>query len=211
MDNLHVVTQVVSGNAGVSVTVRLADSGENETFLVERKFVRSLGLAEDMQIDQSTVDQLAEEAEFCRAQARTVRILSYSDHSVHALVRKLISYGFSEEIARRCAQCAVDDGYINEEDQAGRCAEYFLRHKYWGKKRIAMELISRGYTKDAVTAAINSVDDALFAATVEKLIEKKFPARPEDKNEFNKMLSSLSRMGYSISEINAAMKKVYED
>lgn len=209
MDNTYVVTQVMSGNAGVSVTVRPIDGTETETFLVERKFVRSLGITEGTELGQDTVDRLSDEAELCRAEARTVRILSYSDHSIQALVRKLISYGFSEDIARRSAQSAVEKGYINEEEQAKRCADYFLRHKYWGKKRIAMELISRGYGRDAVNDAIGSINDSLFLATVEKLIEKKFPEAPEAKDERDKMISALSRMGYSISEITSAMKTVY--
>lgn len=210
MDNTYVVTQVMSGNAGVSVTIRPIDGGETETFLVERKFVRSLGITEGTELGQDIVDRLTDEAELCRAQARTVRILSYSDHSVQALVRKLISYGFSEDIARRSAESAVEKGYINEEEQAKRCAEYFLRHKYWGKKRIAMELITRGYAKDAVNGAISSIDDIYFSATVEKLIEKKFPEPPADKAEQSKMIAALARMGYSISEITAAMRAVYE-
>ncbi len=209
MENTHVVVQVVSGNAGVSVTVCPIGSEESETYLVERKLVRSLGLAQGVGLTPDTVARLADEAELCRAEARTVRILSYSDHSVNALVRKLISYGFSEDIARRSAQSAVEKGYINEEEQAARCADYFLRHKYWGKKRIAMELISRGYGRSAVNDAIMSVDDSLFMATVEKLIEKKYPEPPSGKAERDKMCSALSRMGYSLSEIFEAMKKVY--
>ena len=70
-------------------------------------------------------------------------------------------------------------------------------------------VISRGYGRSAVNDAIMSVDDSLFMATVEKLIEKKYPAPPSGKAERDKMCSALSRMGYSLSEIFEAMKKVY--
>lgn len=211
MDSKYIVTKVISGNAGVSVTVRTADAKETQTFLVDRKFIRFRGISEGTELDSEVVDELTEQAELCRAEARAIKIISYSDHSVQALVRKLISYGFSEDVARRSAEETVKKGYLNEKEQASRCADYFLRHKYWGKKRIAMELLSRGYTRESINCAISAIDDSMFDATVEKLVEKKSPMPPRTKEEKDALLTVLSRMGYSISEITRAMAKVYGD
>jgi SOS response regulatory protein OraA/RecX len=205
----HAVTAVVSTNAGVSVTVRSPGDETEKIYLLKRKTVRELGIEEGSAIDEDLVGVLEDEAQLGRAEARMVRILSYSDHSVSMLVRKLIAYGFSREIAERAAQSAVDAGYIKEREQAKTSAEYFLRHKYWGKKRIAMELMSRGYMREAVSEAIESIGDDSFCNMLVKLIEKKFPECPTDRTEVEKMKSSLCRMGYSISEINYAMKEVY--
>lgn len=209
-ETTHAVASVVTTNAGVSVTVRSLGDESEKIYLLKRNTVRELGLAQGMEIGEDLVGVLEEEAELGRAQARTVRILSYSDHSVNLLVRKLISYGFSREIAERAAQSAVEQGYIKEDEQARTSAEYFLRHKYWGKKRIAMELMSRGYARDAITGAIESLGEDSFRAMLVKLIEKKFPECPSAREDADKMRSALCRMGYSISEINSAMREVYD-
>ena len=206
----HAVTSVVTTNAGVSVTVRSGEDESEKVYLLKRDTVRELGLTEGMELDEDLLGVLEEEADLGRAQARMVRILSYSDHSVSLLVRKLVSYGFSKEIAERAAQSAVEQGYIKEDEQARTSAEYFLRHKYWGKKRIAMELMSRGYARDAITGAIESLGDDSFGAMLVKLIEKKYPERPKERDVAEKMKATLCRMGYSISEINSAMREVYD-
>lgn len=208
-EKTHVVTEVVQTNAGVSVTVRSAEDGSERVFLLKRKTVKELGIENGLEISDTTVGVIEEAAELGRAEARMVRILSYSDHSVNLLVRKLVSHGFSQEIAERAAQNAVDQGYIKEDEQAKNCAEYFLRHKYWGKKRIAMELVARGYNREAITGAIEELGDEPFQATLVRIIEKKFPERPERREAAEKITSSLCRMGYSVSEIHAAMKEVY--
>ena len=205
----HAVTSVITTNAGVSVTVRTSGDESEKVYLLKRNTVRELGLAEGMEIGEDLLGVLEDEAQLGRAEARMVRILSYSDHSVSLLVRKLVSYGFSKEIAERAAESAVRAGYIKEDEQARSSAEYFLRHKYWGKKRIAMELMSRGYAREAISGAIESLGDESFRVMLVKLIEKKFPDCPTERDEAEKMKSSLCRMGYSISEINSAMREVY--
>ena len=209
-ESKHAVTAVVTTNAGVSVTVRAVEDGSEKIYLLKRKTVRELGLAAGMELDGELLGVLEEEAQLGRAEARTVRILSYSDHSVGMLVRKLVSFGFSKEIAERAARSAVEAGYIKEEEQARTSAEYFLRHKYWGKKRIAMELMSRGYEREAICTAIEALGDDSFRAMLVKLIEKKYPERPKERDEAEKMKSALCRMGYSIGEIDSAMREVYD-
>lgn len=210
-EKTHVVTEVVQTNAGASVTVRAVLDDSERVFLLKRRAVKELGLESGLEIGDDVVGMLEDEAELGRAEARTVRILSYSDHSVNLLVRKLVSHGFSQEIAERAAQNAVDQGYIDEDKQARNCAEYFLKHKYWGKKRIAMELVARGYNRQSITDAIEELGDAPFQATLVRIIEKKFPERPERREATEKMTTALCRMGYSVSEINAAMREVYGD
>jgi len=209
----HIVTELLQGNAGVSVTVKCLEDKEAaaEIYLVNRKTVKSMQLAEGSELCPEDVKILADDAELCRAEARTVRILSYSDHSELALQRKLMSYGFAEEIAKIAAEKAVENGLVREEEQARQCVDYFLRHKFWGKKRIAMELISRGYKREAIHSAIEATDDDVFVQTAVKLIGKKYPEKPKEKTERDKMISALSRMGYSIPEIKRAIDSAYGD
>ena len=189
-EKTYSIISLDSGNAGVTVKLAASDSPEVQTYLIKRRTMKSLGLHEGDTVDQDAVSCIFDDAELCRAEARTTKILSYSDHSCQALVRKLVSYGFSEEIARQAAQSAVDRGYIKETEQA-------------------MELISRGYGRKTVSEAIATISDALFEATIVKLVEKKYPEPAEDRAEHERRISAISRMGYSLSEIKKAMSAVY--
>ena len=210
-EKTHVVTGVVQTNAGASVTLAAPDGGDERSYLIKRSALRELGIKEGDEVGAEQIEALESEAELGRAEARMTRILSYSDHSVNLLVRKLVSYGISRPTAERAAANAVQKGYIKENEQAQRCAEHYLNHKYWGKKRIAMELVSRGYCREAINGAIEALGDEAFADVLRKVIAKKFPEAPKSREELEKIRATFCRQGFSVSEINAAIRDVYDD
>lgn len=201
------ITAVLKSAAGVSVKAEVNEDGERRVceYLISEESWKSLGFSEGSELTPGETDALEAEAEFCRAAARTLKILSYSAQSKTALVRKLCKYGFDKDIAVRAADDAELRGDLNESRQAEHLADYYLRHKYWGKKRIAAELMSRGYCKDAIVFALSSVEEDRYTENLTRLVESK-PA-PEDCYERDKYISSLSRMGYSLPEILKAIDK----
>lgn len=198
------ITAIIKSIAGVSVKTE-SDEGECAEYLITEESYSSLGLSEGDTLGEAEISALEGEAAFCRAEARTVKILSYSAHSKSALVRKLCGFDFDRDTAVRAAESAVKRGLIDEERQAEHLIDYYLRHKYWGKKRIAAELMSRGYGKDAITESLSQVDEDRYSENLTRLISKK-PV-PEDKGERDKYISALIRMGYSLPEILRAIKE----
>lgn len=198
------ITAIIKNIAGVSIKVT---SDENETleFLISEKSFKELGFDEGDTVTEEDISVIEAEANFCRAAARSLKILSYSSHSKMALVRKLRQFGFDKDTAIRAAEEAEAAGHLNEIRQAEHLVDYYLRHKYWGKKRIAAELMSRGYGKVAITSAISGVDEERFAANLARLVASKDV--PEDKHERDKYIAALSRMGYSLPEILKAIEK----
>ena len=203
MEN-YIITAIVKSPAGVSVRIERGDEGEE--YLISEKVFRGLSYTEGCEISCEEAESLRCEAEYLRAAARTLKILSYSSHSKSALVRKLCHYGFDREIAIRAADSAEEAGDLDEKRQAAQLCDYYIRHKYWGKKRIAAELMSRGYGKEAVLHAIASAEDERFARNLGRLVENK-PV-PEDKEGRDRYIASLARMGYSVQEILRAIDEV---
>ncbi len=208
--NIYKVTAIIKNAAGVSVRVDTLSS-DSEDCVVEKNYLISseslgtLGINEGCEIGDAELAALSEEAEYCRALARSLKILSYSSHSKAALVRKLCTYDFSREIAVRAANGIEASGELNEMKQASHLCDYFLAHKYWGKKRVAAELMSRGYGREVVMNVLNETPEERFIENLEKLVERR-PV-PEEKGERDKYLSALSRMGYSMSDIFKVIKK----
>ncbi len=206
----YTITAIIKNIAGVSIKAEpVGDDGEILEFLITEESFKELRFDEGDIVTEEDIVAIGEEADFCRAAARALKILSYSSHSKSALVRKLCQYGFSKEIAIRAADKSEEKGVLDENRQAGHLVDYYLRHKYWGKKRIAAELMSRGYGKDAVIGSIANVDEERFEENLMKLVSRK-PV-PEDKHERDKYISALSRMGYSLPEILRAIKNSEEE
>lgn len=204
------ITTIIKNSAGVSVRAEMiggdgSESDKTREFLISEECFAEFSFGEGDEITEDEAAALEAEACFCRAVARTVKILSYSSHSKSALVHKLCGYGFDKETAVRAAEYAEKRGELDELRQAEHLTDYYLRHKYWGKKRIAAELLSRGYTKTAVLSAISDVDETRFSENLARLISKK--PIPDTKPERDKYISSLSRMGYSLPEIFNAIKQ----
>lgn len=197
------ITAIIKNIAGVSVRAE-TEEGERLEFLITEDSFRELGLEEGAILSEEEFSVLETEADFCRAAARAVKILSYSSHSKAALVRKLRGFGFDGEVAVRAADAVTEKGLLDELHQAEHLTDYYLRHKYWGKKRIAAELMSRGYGKDAIVGALSQVDEDRFAENLARLVAKK-PV-PEEKQARDKYVSALVRMGYTLPEILRAIK-----
>jgi len=209
MSECKIIT-VIKSAAGTSVkTEKIVDGERTVTeYLITDEGWKSLGRDEGDILTDSEEDFLVGEADFCRAAARALKILSYSAHSKNFLVRKLVKFGFSEEVSRRAADATEEKGYLSESRQAGQICDYCIRHKYWGKKRIAAELMSKGYAKDTIIAAIGEIPEESFGSNLRRLVERK-PV-PTDKGERDKYISSLSRMGYSLTEILHAIEDAEE-
>lgn len=164
----------------------------------------ALPYGEGDEITSEDADLLEEEAQFCRAYAAALRIFSHSAQSRSVLIRKLCHLNFSKEIAERVADQAEAAGILDEEREASHKADYYIRHKYWGKKRIAAELMSKGFKKTAVLSAVGSIDDEVFSENLSRLIQKK--PIPKDKPARDKYITALCRMGYSLPEILKAVR-----
>ncbi len=206
---LYTVVKVENTSAGISLSVvaNEPDSTKVDLLLSDTAW-SELKVAVGDEIDSAHFEAMNRAAVLDRAISRMMKILSYSDHSCAQLVKKLASYGFDAEIGEEAAAYAVERGYINEIEQASRAAAYFSRSKYWGKKRIALELLSRGYKRDVALAATHSVSDEQYAASLKRIMSRKYAEIPESKNERMAMFAALGRLGYSMSEIERTAEEI---
>ena len=120
-----------------------------------------------------------------RGKLYALRILSFGDNNEQTLRKKLISRSISADVAREICEQMVGLGYINEDRQLEKLIENEANVRLFGKKKILLRLLSKGYQRAQIEAAIEravmsgAVD---FEASRKKLIDKKFPsgASPEE-------------------------------
>ncbi len=206
------ITSMTAMSAGEEIRVAfetVSDGGaerSRESFIISSKQYLALGLSKG-RCDTDTYDDVAHASEVWCAAKKGIVLLGYGACSEKALRIKLVSKGFDKKCAAEAVEELVAKGLLRAEDDAARVAQK-MAEKLWGKKRIMSALYEKGYSSDAVAAAIEGLEDAEvdFVGNCRALIEKRYPRFPEDARERLKMLAALQRYGYSLLEIKAAIE-----
>ena len=152
-------------------------------------------------------------AEVCsNAAIKAVSLLSYGDNTAKKLSDKLRQKGFSKEAAAEAVRFCVEKRYIDEEDQLKRLMELLCEKKKYGMRRIRQEVWQKGFSEDVLKAHFeeNAAEldfDAAVYDRVKRLGKDAF-STPEQKK---KHVSSLLRYGFSMDEINGALKQLHLD
>ena len=192
----------------VSIEMRAADRSEKRRLVIPSEIYIELGLAKG-ECSRELYDTLEREAEIYTAYRRGLAILGYGACSKRMLTSKLISKGIDRSIAGIAVEKIESRGYIAEDASARREAERCAA-KLWGESRIRAHLNSKGYGKDAVDDAMFSLEDAGvdFVENCVRLVESKCKCIPTDKLAMQKLIASISRYGYSLSEVKNAINTV---
>lgn len=152
-------------------------------------------------------------AEACSGAAiKAVSFLAFGDNTAKKLGEKLRQKGFSKEAASEAVRFCVEKRYINEEDHLRRLMEQLCERKKYGLRRIRQEVYNKGFSEETVKAVFEECAaeldfDAAVTERVKKLGSDAF-STPEKKK---KQVSSLLRYGFSMDEINRALKSVKMD
>lgn len=193
---------------GGTVSVKVEGETGFEKFVLGKEFFTPLGLSEGDEVGEAEYDALTHAAALSGAYAKALDILSYSGISRRALADKLrLKYKFDREIASEAADRAVEKGYLDEASDASRIAENDVKHKLWGKRRVAADLFSKGYSAKTAKDAANSVPDRDYEAALRRLADKKARAPLKDREAYNKAASSLVRLGHSPSDVRRVLDK----
>ena len=188
----------------VSLSVLLGDAEHSEQRTLVLKMEQYLELKPTRgEISEELFDRLEEAALFCSAQRCGEHLLAYGANSVQMLTRKIVQHGFSRDLALRAATSLQQKGLIDEDKDLRRETERCLR-KLWGSRRISAHLWSRGFAAEALEALPEILSEVDFAANCATLVRKHYGELPGDAEEMRRMTASLTRYGYSISEIRAA-------
>ncbi len=141
----------------------------------------------------------------CDAIRKGMELLGYGAMSRRRLIQKLTVRGFERETAEEAVAYLYDHGAFCEETDALRFAEQGVK-KLWGPRRIREDLFARGFDAEAVSVAMESLEDVDFTENCARVISKKYGEIPASPNEKKKMIAALMRLGYTSEQIREAMR-----
>lgn len=210
METTYTIAHVYETRAGISVEITCNNGTESKTILFKPSFWLEEKLSVGDVIDEDRLSSLHDTAELCCAVARAESLLASSDYSRRRLVVRLLHYKHPQSVCEAAADYMVEHGFINEEEQTKRITRFYCQRKHWGKKRIAAELMGRGYDRNTIFSALNTVSDEEYFNSLMKLISEKYPEPTDDRHENDLRIAAISRMGYSTDEIIRALNLAKE-
>ena len=198
-------------NVSVAFEIREGEHCQKESVLLSAAQFADLGL----RCGESTTEQYdaAKSASQIRqAVQRGLYLLGYGSCSAYALTRKLVAKGIVREFAEEAVAELTRRGYLNESVDALREAERCVA-KRWGTKRIAEDLRAKGFSLDSVRAALYALEDAEvdWVSLCAERIRARWNEIPSDPKERQRLLATMSRYGFSTSEIREAIALVGKD
>lgn len=205
----YTVCNVYESDEGIVCELVSSDSGEKLSLLLRISDYYDARLSAGDVVTDEEFERLYEKSETARALIRAERMLSYGVCSKKQLVLKLRRVGIDEKYANNAADILEERGYIDENEQAKRAALAYCRQKHWGRRRIVADLLSKGYEKEAVMLAVNDVPREEYTKALSTVIERKYPAPPDDRKERDRRIAALLRLGFSMSEITEAFLENY--
>lgn len=205
------ITSVSAGGIGeIIVSFELRDGEKRSTsrFLISDGAYTELSLSVGIS-SEFVYDAVEREANIYAAYKRALYILGYASSSRRALKQKLVAKGFDAEFSDLALERLEANGLLCEADFALREGERCLA-KLWGFERIRAHLKEKGYSDSSVNSVSFAFEDMGidFDENCASLIKKKYSRIPTDKKELQKLIASVMRYGYTLSQIKCALNNM---
>ena len=150
-----------------------------------------------------------ERPEIRRAREKALILLSYSDYTEKRIREKLKASGFSDEVTEQVIFYLNERGYIDEAKFLKSFCYYCVEKKLYGKRKLLAAINEKGFDRECVEEELeNILSDFDFVEICKKQIEKAKRTDISDRASREKLIASLSRKGFSLSEIKEAIIQV---
>ena len=147
--------------------------------------------------------------EVTRAAQKVLVLLADMDRTEAELKKRLARYGFSDEAVSAVVEDAGKKGYIDDERYACRYIE--IMRKKRSLRRIEYDLEQKGVSTEIIDRCLSEAGDD-EKPLIRKLLLKKLPSEEvPDFQEKNRLIASLSRKGFRVSDIVSVLDTLIEN
>lgn len=177
---------------------------------VNASIVDGSGLYKGQTISPETLSEIMGEDALRKAKKRALYLIGEREMCRGELLKKLTkTYG--ADIAEQAAEHVCALGYVNDEEYAPKLAEYLIKRKKWGARRVRYEMISRGLDRELVENTLADIDEDELDEELITLIEKRYINKIADYDDRRRTIAALARRGYDFGAIKRCIGAVLED
>lgn len=174
--------------------------------LIDRALCEENCLKENTEITEEKVNFLEDETQKRRCKSRALYYLSCKDYSKKGLIVKLTEAGFYEPFVSETVNRMVELGLIDDNRFSERFVENCVMNNMSNR-----EIVAKAYLKHA---DINTVKELLETETfgaetvrIKNLLCTKYA----QKEDYDKVIATLLRKGFSFSYIKTALFEIKEE
>ncbi len=155
---------------------------------------------------------MAEDKDMARVTDRMRRLCSRREYCRSDIMSKVVvALDGDREQAAKIVETLVNEKYIDDL----RYASAFARDKSsiagWGETKIRYMLSAKGISREAVTQALEEIDDSRARTRLEKLLENKLKTLKDDPQCRLKMLRFALGRGYGYDEAAEALDSLMNE
>lgn len=162
------------------------------------------------ELSEEKIEQLQAEDARERAFQQAMLFLSYRARSESEIRQNLRKHEVPQPVIEQTLDRLRQDGFANDDQFARGWVENRSLFRPRSRRMMAMELRQKGLKDEAVSSAIESVDDEALAYEAAQKRATRF--RGLEWNEFRKKLSDfLARRGFSYSVIAPVVTRIWNE
>ena len=141
-----------------------------------------------------------------RAKEKALYYLSLRDYGCTELIRKLTFGGIDSTLAEETVFQLRESGLINDARLAYRVAEDLQNRKLYPKRRIRINLMDKGFSREDIDNALAQLPDDEEKQALELLAKKRYNGNGDARMR-EKALAMLSRYGFSYTVLKRAIER----
>ena len=189
-------------------TVRVGfDNGKYFNFDLD--YWNTLCLHEEEEIDEGNITYHLKESDYIRAKSRGMWFLDRADYSEKTLYEKIVAGGISTAAAARAVARLKELGLVDDEKLARRLAEQ-MSNSNISKRESYAKLYNKGIPTSVIKFVLEDIEfDEL--SQILAVIEKKYRAKMDTKENIQKVYAALIRKGFSYSAVRDVIKKYTQE
>lgn len=177
---------------------------------VNRTVVEEYSLGEGAAITPSELSAVMGTDALRKAKKRALYLVGEREHCRGELLKKLTkTYG--EEVAEQAVEYVCELGYIDDERYAPKLAEYLIKRKHWGIRRVRYEMLQRGLDREQVENTLAEIEEEELDEELITLIEKRYSGKIADCDDRRRTIAALARRGYDYGAIKRCIDAVLEN
>ena len=200
------ITKIKSQNNKDRVNIYL--DGEF-AFGLSLEIAYKYNLKENMEIDESYIENVLKSEEQNRANDYALKFLSNRWRTEKEIVDKMIKKGFDEEVINETLAYLKKYNFIDDRRFAEIYTEEKIRLKKLGNYRIKHELQNKGVDESIASEIVEKYSDNEYERAMELATKKIKSYKNDDKNAiYRKLGGYLQRRGYSFECVSKVLREL---